>query len=288
MTPLWTALVTPFLKDGAIDWNGLEFLIKRQNDAGNGILLFGSTGEPYSLSFEEKKEIVRLVFSKNLSVPILIGLPAISLKETLHFMDFCSDFDIFGFMLTNPCYSKPGMFGQGLWFLEIFSKSSFKIMLYNVPSRTGASIFHQALRPIRNHPNFWAIKDASGTVESMMSYQKEAPNANIFCGEDALLPCYVPLGAKGLVSVASNIWPIACQKYVLKCLEGKYHGSVWYEVAQSLANVVNPIPVKSLLHYLGLTQTLYVRSPLSNQDLSSFDPLIKANQAVEKWMESQQ
>jgi 4-hydroxy-tetrahydrodipicolinate synthase len=283
-TWLWTALITPFSADGgSVDYSTLAKLLERQEAAGNGVLLLGSTGESLSLSEDEKKEIVRFACAQKLTVPVMVGVPNINLAQTLAWIDYCRAYAIDAYLAATPAYTKPNAAGQTGWFKKLFDAADAPIMLYNVPSRTGAVLSPEVVRTLSRHANFWAIKESSGGLDAYIDYATAAPNIALYCGDDNLLPSATPLGACGLVSVASNVWPEACRDYVVACRKGAYRGQEWWLACKSLFMATSPVPLKALMEHQSLIPFGSVRLPLSTTDLTSIKPLEHADKSIEEW-----
>src|ERR1700733_71961 len=116
---VWTALVTPLLENGKIDYPALEGLLHRQKAAGNGVVLCGSTGEGIALSDAEKSQLVSHVCSLGLKIPLLIGVGGFNLDHTKRWLEFCETQPIDGYLMVTPPYSKPGVKGQIAWFRDL-------------------------------------------------------------------------------------------------------------------------------------------------------------------------
>ena len=213
---LYTACVTPFSKcDELIDYNSFEKLLKSQENAKNGILLLGSTGESLSLSDDEKRQIVNFACELKLDAEIIIGVPSYNLNVALDWIDFCNQLPINGYLMTTPIYTKPGIVGQTRWFEKLLDKSKHHSILYNIPGRSGIKLHNETVQNLASHPNFCAIKDSSGTIDSLVEYQIFAPNISVYCGDDYMMPSMATEGAIGLISVISNAFPKATRNYVL-------------------------------------------------------------------------
>ncbi|WP_341808593.1 4-hydroxy-tetrahydrodipicolinate synthase [Wolbachia endosymbiont (group E) of Neria commutata] len=279
---LWTACVTPFSHNGdSIDYKSLKHLLIMQAEASNGVVLLGSTGEGLSLIESEKRSLVEFVCKLKLNTKIIVGVPGVNLYQTLEWLDFCKDMPIHGYLMTTPIYTKPGIIGQTLWFEKLLEKSHLPAMLYNIPSRAGVNLHSETVRNLSNHDKFWAIKDSSGTIDTLIEYKKIASNIEVFCGDDSMMPAMSAMGASGLVSVASNLWPHEVHKYAKKCLSGEsWETNVWLKAFKALFTASNPIPVKALLHDIGFIEHNTVRLPLSTQDLLSLDGLKEASQII--------
>lgn len=275
---LYTACVTPFLQGGSkIDYASLRRIIQNQVNAGNGLVILGSTGEGLSISAQERQELMKFVCEIKPDVPLIVGVPSHNFEAALEWIDFCNNFPIDGYLMTTPIYTKPGILGQTKWFEALLEKSLFPSMLYNIPGRSAIKLHSETVKNLAQHPRFFAIKDSGGSLESMIDYQSVAPHVLLYCGDDHLMPAMAVEGAVGLVSVASNAWPKAMRKYVMRALKGEITNgahSIWWKACQSLFKASNPIPIKALLKEIGLITSDSVRLPLSRDDLDSVDELV--------------
>jgi 4-hydroxy-tetrahydrodipicolinate synthase len=282
---LWTALITPFNDDGEIQFSELEKLLHRQNEAGNGILLIGSTGEGLALSEHEKRMLIKFAREQQLDVPVMAGVGGFRLKDQLAWIDYCNGQEIDAFLPVAPLYAKPGEKGVEEWFRAILNAADKPCMIYNIPSRTGVKITPSVLERLSGHQNFWAVKEASGSIADYQEFRQQLPDLPLFSGDDALLPYFAAIGSSGLVSVASNVWPKAVKKYTELCLSRKTDGlfPVWKLAAEALFSAPNPIPVKVLLQKKGLIESAALRAPLTSDELESSDHLLKADQDINQW-----
>ncbi|WP_341819296.1 4-hydroxy-tetrahydrodipicolinate synthase [Wolbachia endosymbiont (group A) of Brachyopa scutellaris] len=305
-TFLWTACVTPFNCNGdSIDYSSLQRLLTMQVKAENGVVLLGSTGESLSLTDSEKRTLVEFVCKLKLNTKIIIGVPGVNLYQTLEWLDFCKGMPIHGYLMTTPIYAKPGIMGQTLWFEKLLEKAHVPVMFYNIPSRAGINLHAETVHNLSSHEKFWAIKDSSGTVDTLAQYKKVAPNIEVFCGDDNMISDMAAYGAAGLVSVASNVWPRIAHEYVKQCLNDELSSlsfqrvtlesrrkpvqmtgndmkssTVWQQACKALFIASNPIPTKALLHDIGLIEHKTVRLPLSTEDLPSVDEIKKATEII--------
>jgi 4-hydroxy-tetrahydrodipicolinate synthase len=277
---VWTALVTPFLPTGEIDFDSFKALLQEQEKAGCGLLVLGSTGEALAQNGQDKKEVIDFVVAQSLSVPIMVGVGGFDLPEQLAWVRYCND-KVDTFLLAMPMYAKPGVKGQIAWFKALLDAAHKPCMLYNIPSRAGMDMSPEVLSAVSGHKNLWALKEASGSTEHFKAFTQANPNVAMFSGEDAMMEVLAPLGAQGLVSVAANVWPEVTLSYVAKCLQ---HQSadyfVWKKAIQSLFSASNPIPAKALLaHHNRITHNT-VRPPLAAEDLPSLDALLHAEKQL--------
>jgi 4-hydroxy-tetrahydrodipicolinate synthase len=284
--PLWTALVTPFLENGKIDELSLTRLLEEQVQAGNGILLLGSTGEALNMSLEEKKQLLNFALPKISKSPVMVGLAGFEEAANLDWLAYLEKLPVDAYLAITPIYAKPGRHGQTNWFKKILDASTRPVMLYNVPSRSGVKLHPQTVEDLNQHKNFWAIKEASGSLDDMKLYKSKCLTQSVFCGDDGLCPDFCDAGAEGLVSVASNAWPLATNLYVRKSisrsLTAKERES-WAIASDALFVASNPVPVKALLHKEKRISFSQMRAPLEARDLQSFDPIEQATNFVNTW-----
>jgi 4-hydroxy-tetrahydrodipicolinate synthase len=285
-TQLWTALITPFLNSGEIDFDSFQKLLKIQEQAGNAILILGSTGEALSLTLEERKKVVEFSVSQKLSSPIMVGVGGIGIDEQLDWIEYLNEINIQSYLLVTPLYAKPGRHGQTDWFRTLLDRSQKPCMLYNVPSRTGIKMNFDSIKELNGHKNFWAIKEASGSVDDFTKYAQAAPQAKVFSGDDALLVNFCQTGhCRGLVSVASNVWPKATARYTeLACKQEFETLNSWQKWSESLFVASNPIPCKWLAAKNLNIENAIVRLPLSVEDMNSEELLENNNNEVNNWL----
>ena len=287
-TIIWTALVTPLKQSGEVDYESLLRLLKEQEKASHGILILGSTGEALNLNEVEKKGILDFCFAQELNVPIMCGVPGIHLPTTLKWIQTLEEYPVDAYLMVTPLYAKPGDLGQYHWFKALLDASTKPSVLYNVPSRAGTPLSLNAIKKLKDHPLFWGIKEASGSVEEFKKYRRAIPHVKIYSGDDAMMPEFAREGAQGLISVASNSWPLATGHYVRKCLENRLtneEASLWKKASDSLFTTSNPVPVKRLLKEISLIESAYCKLPLHQEDLKNTDELKEANNLVKKWLQ---
>ena len=292
---LWTALITPMLPCGEVDYETLILLAQHQSDVGNGITLLGSTGEGLALTVEEQYNVVHCICALNLPVPIMVTVGGHNLATQLAWIKQCNQLPISAFLVSSPLYTKPGPLGLTQWFSALLEEANFPCMIYNVPSRSGVNIPLCVMKKIQHHENCWAMKEASGDLMILTSFVQHCPAIDVFSGEDAMLPFLGCMGIKGLVSVAANVWPQATKVYVENALAGKHENifPVWKNAIDALFQVASPIPVKVLMAINKMIKHSTLRLPLTEQEVRSNEQIVialtQANQAIMLWLkESQQ
>lgn len=286
--PLWTALVTPFTDDGSVDFSSLRNLLKKQESAGNGVLLLGSTGEGLNVSPEQRKEVVQFAVSKHLDIPLMVGVGGHRLPDQLQWVKWLESQLIHAYLMVTPIYAKAGAKGQYHWFRSLMDAVDRPVMLYNVPGRAASSLAIQAVERLRSHDNFWSIKEASGKVEKCKAYIRAAEGCPVFCGDDALMPQFAEAGCQGLVSVASNVWPAPTHRYVRQCLDGRLKATdLWRKASESLFSASNPVPAKHLLQREGHIERARVLPPLHADDMREAETLYQFHQQILEWDKKQ-
>jgi len=287
--PLWTAIITPMDYDGKIDYESFESIIRKQEEANNGVLFFGSTGEGLNLTSTEKREVITFVKKLDLKVPIMAGLGGHDLSSQISFIQYCDEVGVDAFLLVTPIYAKPGKAGQLAWFKELMSQTKTKCMVYNVPSRTGVHLNPEVPAQLfKEFDNYMGLKEASGDVEKFKAFRDAAPAAPLYCGDDSLIKEFTDEGAIGLVSVASNAWPKQTHKF-LELHLNKQLDSVftdWIAQADLFFDAPSPIPVKTLMQHKGWITTNTVRLPLSTEDLKveTEEALLEADRKINLWI----
>jgi len=284
-TVLWTALVTPFTENDSVDFDSLAVIAAKQAAAGNGIVLLGSTGEGLALTLVEKTKIVEFICQLKLNIPLMVAVGGHNLPEQTAWVEQCNQYPIDAYLLGTPVYAKPGVVGQTQWFEQLLNTAKFPCMLYNVPSRSCAEIPLQTVKNLSKHANFWAMKEASGDINTFLAYRQAVPEVALFSGEDAMLPYLTNAGVKGLVSVCANAWPTPTKRYVELSLASETQTlfPLWNNAIASLFSVANPIPVKILMHLQGEISLPNLRAPLTHLELSSSDEIQRYDQQIKAW-----
>lgn len=281
---LWTAVITPMMENGAVDFESLTRVVNQQIEAKNGLLILGSTAEALNLSLKDRKSIIEHVVNMKPAMPIMVGVGGNLLQEQKEWISYLETLPVHSYLLVTPHYAKPGNKGQFEWFKALMDTSSRPCMLYNVPGRTGVAMSVEAVSRLNGHRNFWAIKEASGSVEKFKEYLQAAGGKGVYCGDDALMPDFANAGSCGLVSVASNAWPKETHLYVEQCLKKTFDAKeLWTKASNSLFVCSNPVPVKRLMFERGVIRSAKMAAPLSHEDMVSAEPVLQAHDAVTSW-----
>lgn len=284
--PVWTAMITPLTTSGHPDLESMEQLLRDQEGAGNGVLILGSTGESLNLSDQERKLIVDFTLSLNLSVPIMVGVGGHHMPDIVTWLYFLETRKVDAYLMVTPLYSKPGPLGQYHWFNTLMDMVTRPVMLYNIPGRTGTNLKPETVQRLRDHRNFWAIKEASGSVSDFCEYGSVCGDVRRFSGDDLMLPQFAPHGAAGVVSVAGNVWPKATRLYAKMALNGELTEedmAFWKKAGKSLFVASNPVPAKAVMYAESRIRTPVVKPPLHGDDMTSLEEVCEISREMAEW-----
>src|SRR5687767_1205013 len=206
----FTALVTPF-RDGEIDVPVLEGLIEGQiADGVSGLVAVGTTGESPTLSAAEREQVIRVTveIAKG-RCQVLAGTGSNSTSATVAATRAAEKMGVDGMLIVAPYYNKPSQEGLFRHFQTIAQSTSAPIMLYNIPCRCAVDIGAETVERLAiDCANIVSIKEASGSVDRVSELRARLPEAfTILSGDDSLTLPFLSVGAVGVVSVASNLFP---------------------------------------------------------------------------------
>lgn len=263
-----TALVTPFAKNGQVDYGRLRDLVEAQVAGGvEGICPVGTTGESPTLDHAEHHKVIEKVveFAAG-KVKILAGTganstaEAVSLTKAAIAMGGCD-----ACLQVTPYYNKPNPEGLYRHFATV-ADLGLPVVLYNVPGRAGREIPLDVVVRLSSNPNVIAIKEAAGSVERVNAIKAAAPDFTVLSGDDALALPMISVGAEGVISVASNIIPSEMSGMVRSALAGDFTAAralhmKYYPLFRALFVDTNPVMVKEALWLLGRIERVF-RLPL--------------------------
>ncbi|WP_410498916.1 4-hydroxy-tetrahydrodipicolinate synthase [Chitinibacter sp. S2-10] len=279
-TTLWTALISPLTTTGELDLAALKALLREQEAAGNGVLLLGSTGEGANLTLRERQQVLEHACRLDLAVPIMVGVGGLDLVSQLEWLAYCETLPVAAYLLVTPIYAKPGAQGQQRWFAALMDAVNKPCMLYNIPSRAGVPLSDVALAGLIEHPNCWAVKESGGNAARFAELKAAFPSVAWYSGDDVLFAEHAKLGAAGLVSVASNVWPQQVASWVVQGLAGETIGDLLRSASETLFLAANPIPAKAIMHHQGRIASNTLRLPLCADDLVSLAPILAKDREV--------
>ncbi len=267
---LGVAMVTPFTEEGQVDYNALPAVVENiTTGRADYIVLMGTTAEVACLTAEEKREVIKTIVALNQNkVPLVIGIggnnTAQVVDEILH-----TDLSPFQAILSvSPYYNKPTQEGIYQHYKKIVAASPLPIIIYNVPSRTGAGIeVDTFVRLANDFESIIGIKEASGEMSQAENLIKKSPSRiQVISGEDSLNLPMLLAGAVGTISVLGNALPVPIVKMFHYVAEGDLKKA--YELHYQLVDLVsllfeegNPVGIKALLETLSICKKT-VRLPL--------------------------
>lgn len=251
------AIITPF-KKGKIDEEALRNLIAFQIQNGTkGIVPCGTTGESATMSHEEHRRVIDItVEAVNKQVPVIAGTGSNSTNEATLLTRYAKDAGVDGALLITPYYIKPTQEGLFRHYRQIADEVDIPQILYNVPGRTGVSITPETVARLATHPNIVAIKDATGSLDYASEIHALC-DITILSGNDSLNLPLLSIGAKGAISVATNVIPRQVADMIDFFLAGntkkaeELHKKI-FPLVRSLFIETNPIPVKAALEMMSL------------------------------------
>ena len=259
---IYTALITPF-RNGLLDEEGLKRVIEFQLRAGiDGIVPCGTTGEASTLSYEEHERVIELTVKfVNGKVPVIAGTGSNSTHETVELTQGAKRLGSDMVLLVAPYYNRPTQEGLYSHFKKVAEEVDIPIVLYNIPTRTGVNMLPELVARLADVPNIVAIKEASGSLQQAAEiYRLTKGQFTILSGDDNIFLPMMALGARGVISVLSNVLPEKMKmlsKAFLDENDIEKARTLHMELIplfQAMFVEVNPVPVKETLYYMGLIQ----------------------------------
>lgn len=285
----YTALVTPFTESGEVDYSAFEALVERQI-AGNisGLVPCGTTGETPTLTEREQIELVRrAVLVANKRVPIIAGTGSFSTKKTIETSRLALEAGASAVMVVMPYYSKPTQEGLVRHITTVAAAVDAPVVLYNIPGRTGIDLGPEATERICEHAaNVIATKEATGNVLRCQDLKRRlGDRLTVLSGDDGLTLPMMAVGAAGVISVSSNVYPAQVSEIVRLALAGDFTAArklhfAMLPVHDSMFIEANPGPVKAICAAKGWMRE-DVRLPLVSVSASTKAKLTAAIQAYE-------
>ena len=202
---LITAMVTPFTRDGAIDWKGVEVLANHLVSTGHdGIVLNGTTGEAPTTSDEEKVQIIKVVRDVvGHSIKLVAGAGNNETSHSVEQAKMMANAGADGLLVVTPYYNKPPQAGIEAHFRAMAEATDLSVMMYDIPGRTGVEIETETICRLAEHPKISALKDAKGNTGAL-SWVIKRTGIPAYCGDDILNLASLSVGAVGFVSVCGH------------------------------------------------------------------------------------
>jgi len=261
-----TAMVTPF-REGKVDESRLREQIEFQIKGGiDGLVPVGTTGESPTLDFREHERVIALtVEAVRGRVPVVAGTGANATTEALELHSFAKKAGATACLSVNPYYNKPTQEGLYRHFMTLADRVDLPIVLYNIPGRTGITMSPQTVARLNQHPNIVAIKEATGSLD-MASEIMSLCDITVLSGDDSLTLPLMSIGAKGIISVASNLLPRDIKAMTKLALAGNFAEALnlhrrLFPFIKTLFLEGNPAGIKHAMKVAGL-DTGEMRLPL--------------------------
>ncbi|MEE8723164.1 MAG: 4-hydroxy-tetrahydrodipicolinate synthase [Atopobiaceae bacterium] len=263
------ALITPFNEDGSVDFESLgglvDFHLANKTD---GILVLGTTGESSTMTDREDLDVAKFVVDRVAGrIPVIGGAGSNSTSESLRKALGLQKLGCDGLLLITPYYNKSNEEGIYHHFKSVLDAVNLPCILYNIPSRTGCSISERNLARLSRHPNAWAVKEASGSIEyATMAARYLSDDFRMFSGNDDIVVPLMALGGSGVISVWADIAPQTVHDMCHAALAGDFATARRIqldnqELIHALFCETNPIPVKAALAKMNMIKPYY-RQPL--------------------------
>jgi 4-hydroxy-tetrahydrodipicolinate synthase len=277
---IYTAIVTPFTKDGEkVDYSSLEALLEYQRN-GNvaGIVVCGSTGEATTLSDAEYVAVVKFVRERTLGkMPCVSGISLSSTARAIEVAKFAEEVGCDGLLVAAPPYNKPMQSGIIEHFRAIHRATSVPIIAYNIPGRSAVSIAPSTLGSLSHEGVICAVKESSGSVDVMAdTLALVRQDCQVVSGDDSMTLAVVAYGGVGAISAGANALPTEMSALV----SAWHHGdavearSIQMSILGRLRSLfieTNPVPVKTVLALKGVIAHSTVRLPLVPVSSASLD-----------------
>lgn len=255
-----TALVTPFMADGAVDEAALRRLVAWQVESGVDFLVAcGTTGETSTLMQEERLRVVAVTIEAAAGrVPVFAGCTDNATDKLVRrAKELAAVPGLTGILTANPFYNRPGQEGQYRHFRAIAEAVDLPVLLYNIPSRTAANLEPATVARLTEVENIVGIKESSGSVMQITEVLRSVPaDFRVFAGDDGMALPVIALGGVGLISVASNAFPRQVGEMVRSALGGDWARARevnlrYFRIMQAHFLETSPAPVKAVLQLLG-------------------------------------
>ncbi len=275
------AIVTPMKDNGEINYDKFKELIDFQIDnSTDAIIVCGTTGEASTLTHEEHLEAIRFVADYvNKRVPVIAGTGSNCTHTAVYLSQEAQKAGVDGLLVVTPYYNKATQKGLIEHYTQIAKSVDLPIIMYNVPGRTGCNILPQtAVKLAKEVENIVAIKAATGNMAQEIKTMALAEGClDMYSGEDGIIVPLMSIGAKGVISVLSNIAPKQTHDICAKYFAGDIEGSLKMqfdalELVDALFCEVNPIPVKHALNLMGM-EVGPLRMPLCSMEQENLDKL---------------
>jgi 4-hydroxy-tetrahydrodipicolinate synthase len=281
------ALITPFHKDGSIDFKSFKKVVERCIDQKVEYLVpLGTTGETATLTNDERRAVLDFVIEvTDKRVPVVLGLGGNNTRELVTMIEECEFNGVDAILSVSPYYNRPSQRGIFQHYKTIANASPVPVILYNVPTRTGSNIDADTTLELAHEiKNIVGIKEASGSLEKAMKIIKNKPkDFLVISGDDVLALPMIACGGDGVISVIANAYPKDFSEMIRSALDGNFDKArkLHYkllDITHAIFVDGNPSGVKGLLSVMNICPE-HLRLPLvsvSKSTLNKFETMLKS------------
>ena len=264
-----TAMITPMNARG-IDFDTMGRFIDWQIASGiNALVVMGTTGENATIEPEDQTEVIRYTVERVAGrIPVIAGTGTNNTEHVLRNTREACRVGADAVLVVTPYYNKATQNGLVKHFYAVADASTVPVIVYNVPTRTSVNILPRTAATLAEHPNIVGIKEASGNMAQMVEMAALCEGKlDVYSGEDALTVPMMAMGAKGTISVLSNVAPREAVAMTDACLAGDYKTAAAWQckllpLINALFSEVNPIPAKAAVSAMGFGED-WLRLPLT-------------------------
>lgn len=253
-----TAMVTPFDENLEIDYlKAVDLAKKLENEGSTALVICGTTGESPTLTDDEKLKLFRII-KDNVNIPIIAGVGTNCTKETIENSRKAIECGVDGLLVIVPYYNKPNQDSIYEHFYTVAQSVDSKVMMYNVPGRTGVNMLPGTAGKLSRIKNITALKESSGDIGQFVEMVKTtSKNFSVYTGDDIMTLPSLSVGGYGVVSVAAHIIGLRMREMVDAFLKGNVEQAKLInlqlaDIYNKLFITTNPIPVKAALNLLGI------------------------------------
>ena len=269
----FTAMVTPFL-NGRVHEAKLREMVEYQIENGvSGLVPCGTTGESPTLSHQEHRDVIDIVIdAANGRVPVIAGTGSNNTYEAIGLTEHARKAGADAALMITPYYNKPSQKGLIEHYVTVARECDIPIIVYNCPGRTAVNTTADTIVQLAKEPNIVAVKEASGSMDQISDIICRTPDDFVvLSGDDSMTVPMISVGAKGVISVTSNVAPRMMSDMTRAALNGDYvkagelHRALFGLMRTLMKVETNPSPIKAAMNILGMNMGP-VRLPLAETD----------------------
>lgn len=256
----FVALITPFNKDGSVNYHKIEELVEKHIQwKTSGLVPLGTTGETPTLTNDEYVKVLEIVIrTVNKRIPVFVGTGSNSTDRAVELTKLAKEKGADGSLIVLPYYNKPSQKGLYLHFKKL-NEVGFPLIAYNVPGRTSVNLLPETFKDIlKDCPNVIAIKESSGNLDQISEIAAISGNrCRVMSGDDSLTLPLLAVGGMGIISVAGNIIPDIINQMITEFSSGNLkealaiHRKIFTLCKSLLAFDANPVPLKAAMNMIG-------------------------------------